>query len=251
MRFNTKNGGYCDFRSNKDHKWWFHPTEGSLLDVAVSPIQLPEEADFEPVYESMFLNEELIKRHNIGAGDEVVISGLFTGIQGRSQNLPIVRTGIISLFPAPGERLPGVKIDDQNVESEIILIESRSIGGLSGSPVFARISVSFTLPTHDLDSSGKPIDTKDVQLTWCQAPGPYVFLGLVHGHWDIPVDQKNEVYPRQATQKDKENKELVNMGIAIVIPAKKIREVLYQPDLVESRRVFDQKRADLHAATPD
>ena len=55
--------------------------------------------------------------------------------------------------------------------------------------------------------------------------GIFYLLGLMHGHWDrvVPVD---------VTGDDIEF-ESVNMGIAIVVPAKKILEVINQPSLAE------------------
>ena len=50
-------------------------------------------------------------------------------------------------------------------------------------------------------------------------------LGLVHGHWDLPVSFS-------AT----EQAEAVNMGVSIIVPAKKILEVLYHPELAAMRK---------------
>jgi hypothetical protein len=56
---------------------------------------------------------------------------------GRKRNIPIVRTGNISMIPS--EKVPGIQIRrGESVESEVYLIEARSVGGLSGSPVFIR-----------------------------------------------------------------------------------------------------------------
>jgi hypothetical protein len=94
------------------------------------------------------------------------------------------------------------------------LIEARSIGGLSGSPAF----VFETVPV---------------------GIGTFYLLGLMHGHWDIPPQMKNDF---------KINPELfgrVNMGIAIVVPAKKILEVLNHPQLVTQRENTEKKMAKL------
>jgi hypothetical protein len=47
--------------------------------------------------------------------------------------------------------------------------------------------------------------------------------GIMIGHWAVP--------PGSTIEKEK-----VNMGISVVVPADKILEVLNQPDLVEMRR---------------
>ena len=55
---------------------------------------------------------------------------------GRDRNFPIVRTGHIAMMP--DEKIPKVKIGDWEGNADAYLIESRSIGGWSGSPVFVR-----------------------------------------------------------------------------------------------------------------
>ncbi len=59
-------------------------------------------------------------------------------------------------------------------------------------------------------------------------------LGLMHGHWDIPPENKNDLAVKDSFGS-------VNMGIAIVVPAKKILETLNHPELVEIRRKGDEK----------
>jgi hypothetical protein len=96
--------------------------------------------------------------------------------------------------------------------SDAYLIEGRSIGGLSGSPVFVRNTI--TIP--GINEAG--------QVTQVAGLGQAHLLGLVHGHWDMPVDFS-----------EFGKTETVNMGITIVIPAKKILEILFSPALVELR----------------
>ena len=52
-------------------------------------------------------------------------------------------------------------------------------------------------------------------------------MGLIHGHWDIKESDMNKPdYPHDSTRG-------VNMGIAVVVPAKKILEVFAHPELQE------------------
>jgi hypothetical protein len=64
--------------------------------------------------------------------------------------------------------------------------------------------------------------------------GGFYLLGLMHGHWDIPTRNKNDLLMTD----DLFGK--VNMGIAIVVPAKKILEVLNHPELVKMRQQHDE-----------
>src|SRR5258705_8778907 len=60
-----------------------------------------------------------------------MITGLFLGHHGKSRNVPIVRFGTVSAMP--GELLESTYT---NKPHQSYVIESRSLGGLSGSPVF-------------------------------------------------------------------------------------------------------------------
>jgi hypothetical protein len=195
------------FSSN--FKWWYHPTEPSV-DVAVTIFTPTERFDMEYVSEGSFVTDETVEHYGIGVGDEINVVGLFTGFHGLTKHIPIVRTGNIAMMPSD-------KIPAKNGEIEAYLAEGRSIGGLSGSPVFVR---------HTLRIGG--MATEHGESQYVSGLGRPHFLGLMQGHWDLPIGVQTE----QA--------EAVNMGISIVIPAKKILEVLYHPELVMLREKQDQ-----------
>jgi hypothetical protein len=75
--------------------------------------------------------------------------------------------------------------------------------------------------------------------------GKLFLLGLAQGHWDIRPEDKNEPDPFAGRKDDLR----VNMGIALVVPARKIRETLYHPDLVEGRKRSDQQADEARGAT--
>jgi len=182
-------------------RWWYHPTDESV-DVGLITFSPPPEFEYMRIQTSSFLSDEIIRKKSIGPGDEVFITGLFAQLSGLQRNLPIVRMGNIAMIP--GESVP-TSIGD----IEAYLVEARSIGGLSGSPAFVRETVY-------------------------EGIGSFYLLGLMHGHWDIPAKNRSDIG-------DVYSKGTVNMGIAIVVPAKKILEVLNQPQLVESRRMDDEQ----------
>lgn len=81
-----------------------------------------------------FASDRFLQENQIGPGDELFLPGLFSPHKEESRNIPIIRTGTIAAMneePVPVE-LPG-KI---KVLMDAYLAECRSIGGLSGSPVF-------------------------------------------------------------------------------------------------------------------
>jgi hypothetical protein len=202
--------------------WFTHPTDGEqdalTVDVAVLPWKAEHTAfEYSCLPVGMFLTDEIIEEEDeygkhIGIGDEVFITGLFTRVTGRRMNLPILRMGTLAMMPNEPVRTRSGAVE---IDMEAYLIEARSIGGLSGSPVFVRYSMEVGL-------------SREIHL-----------LGLMHGHWDTPPGAIHDAVT-DAAMTEEEKAEAVNMGIGIVVPAKKIREVLYQPELVELRARQDR-----------
>jgi hypothetical protein len=135
----------------------------------------------------------------------VFIAGLFIERLGESRNIPIVRIGNIAAIAGEPIKTP---FADKVV---VHLIESRSIGGLSGSPVFVHLGQIRKVGDRILFSTG--------------GGGVFYLFGLIHGHWDEGKTILKTIL-----------KENVNMGIAMVVPMEKILEVLNQPTLVELRQ---------------
>ena len=98
------------------------------------PIKIKENEDHMYYSTSEFADDKFILENEVGVGDEVFITGLFSHHHGNHKNIPIVRTGNIASMPEE-------KIQTQNYLREAFLIEARSIGGLSGSPVFLNLGI--------------------------------------------------------------------------------------------------------------
>jgi len=210
IAMNAKDGLPLYLRSGSQ-RWFYHPTEADSVDVAVLPFGSPRfrEYDISWIPEEIFATAQRIEKFDIGLGDELVIIGLFTRFFGRKQLVPLVRSGNIAMMSK--EKLPTQGFGDM----EVYLAEGRSIGGLSGSPVFVRNTVKT------------PMQTADGGPAYMSGLGTFHLLGLMHGHWDLPVSFS-----------PLEQREAVNMGVSIVVPAKKILETLYHPDLVKMRKEF-------------
>ena len=236
VRINMVNGKFEDIHLNKCHKWYFHPDD-KTTDVAITQVQIPEFADIAALPESTFLCNEEFSSTGVGAGDDLYMVGLFNKMRGTSRNQPIVRMGNIAMIPDAGELVPGVNIGYKEgegkipnvVETEAYLIEARSLGGLSGSPVFVRPAVSWPDSMHVRGGSPEKVD-------FLLATNSFYLLGLVNSHWEIDPKERNEPYSRSFAS---DKSESVNMGIAVVIPVKKIRETLYHPELVAQRARTD------------
>jgi len=230
---NKVGGGTLAIESIVGNKWWLHPTD-KTADVAVAHVsgRAAAGADVISVLISQLATPERLLIADIGIGDEVFVTGLFTPAPGIAQNVPIVRHGNIAMMPSE-------QIQTELGYADVYLIEARSIGGLSGSPVFARPTIRLKLPQKGSKGAAF-LGTGDGAT----------LLGLMHGHWDIREDQKNKAFY------DQDRKHGVNMGIGIVVPASKILETINQDELVRSRqeaegRVSRRMVPGTDSATPD
>ena len=216
FRMNPRNGQNREAQAEL-HRWLYHPTDPTT-DLAILEWTANE---FDMLTWPIMANAAIgpqVNELKIGVGDETFTIGLFYKHHGTRRNIPIVRIGNIAAMPEePVEIEPGVPMD-------AYLVEMRSTGGLSGSPVFVR-------PGH----------------IWAQdGPGqePLFLLGVMHGHWDMDKDIKDEL-------KTNADDDALNTGIGIVVPVNKIIETINQERLVERRREEIARRQAKRLPTPD
>lgn len=218
IRINKKDGGYT-YVDTELSDWKFHPCDSSV-DVAVLSFgghgskYSASKYDIQYLSTEMIITEEAIRKCGISEGHDVFLTGLFVNHFGEHRNLPIIRTGNISLMPEEPIQ------DTDYGPMEAYLIEVRSIGGLSGSPVFVYSNMTLC--------------KKDTSLTVSLGP-TFSLLGLVHGHWDLKVSEEDMLL------KDILPEKWINMGLAIVVPATKILEVLDQKCFKDIRDVVRRK----------
>jgi hypothetical protein len=209
IRFNSENGAAWTETELSD---WIY-SDDSSVDVAVAPISgkvLAYGHKFIP--STMFANSDIITTERIGVGHELYFPGLFAHHIGDDRILPIVRTGSIAAMPV--ERIK----TDWGGSMHGYLVEARSIGGLSGSPVFVQ--------------AGPFRQTAPLQATLGNIV--YYLLGLIHGHYEqgVPSDSSVDVIKSDSISRT------VNSGIAIIVPAKAIASVLDQDHFVQQRKVL-------------
>lgn len=176
--------------------WFVHPDRPEL-DVALFEITFPMRSEHQAVPFEWCATEEQLLAAGAWLGQEVFVVGLFHHHHGSRRNIPIVRVG--SLACLTEERVSTRSFGD----IDAYLIEVRSIGGLSGSPVFMNFPVGgpFFLIGHGPLPSPPPRPT---------------LIGLIHGHFDSeaePDEMVNAFELSRPVAKDK-----INTGIAIVIP---------------------------------
>ncbi len=172
------------------------------LDIAVAPIAMDPELDVASFAVDSFFDKSC-NPENIGVGDEVFFPGLFTAAPGIYKIQPLVRHGNLAMLP-----VQQIQTNDGFVD--LYLIEARSIGGLSGSPVFVRETVVAETARNDEHRSKVMVHSL----------GSFKLLGLIQGHWDVEESKINQAYLTHDPKRG------VNMGIAKVIPAQNIKELI-------------------------
>lgn len=176
------------------------------VDLAVIPLT-PTTRDFDFKYLSseMLLDENLMSSKGVREGSDIFFTGLFTPYKGFKKNVPIVRFGKVALLTK--EKIPwGNKVID------LILVETGSYGGNSGSPVFLHVGAISSGP------EGTTFRTRP----------QIALLGVMKGsYFDL---QKTQEIDLATTEFSKSN-----MGIAAVIPAGKIKDILFGDELTKNR----------------
>jgi hypothetical protein len=158
-------------------------------------------------------------------GDEICFAGLFHPHAGQQRNLPIVRVGTVAAL----REEPVVSRDNRPMD--VYLVESRSIGGLSGSPVFIDVRTAKTTRPPSWGWMAGAYDPS--------SPGRFKLLGLIHGHFG------DDILP-DAIADDGRERVHINMGIAMVIPAEKIQEALAgyaAQEEIEANEFRERKKA--------
>ena len=77
-------------------------------------------------------------------------------------------------------------------------------------------------------------------MTWLRYP----FLGLMHGHFDVKNLSEDTVVEDDVLGG-------INTGIGVVVPAEKVIETLYQPELIAERQQMQKEMRLALGAKPD
>lgn len=204
--------------------WYFDPDDPVASDVAVFPWGPSGGQFLYRVYPTTdFVTPDILKDQRVGIGDEVFAIGLFSPLEKQPQQIPIARVGHVAMMA--DENQP-IRTSENEPPRALHLIEARSIGGLSGAPVYVRETTSIVHP-----------DSTPGNIKYLFGAGDFYLLGLMHGHWDLPPDHASDPT------------EILHAGIAGVTPASKILKVLNQPALVERRsEIHEQVIANMKKA---
>src|SRR5262249_12523906 len=149
-------------------RWVLH--DDLTVDVAVlqiDPLTFFQHLDHLLYPVEGLATEDLISKKGIGIGDEVFIMGLFFQHYGMKKNITIGRIGNLAAMPEEQVEVKNYGYIDA------YLVESRSTGGLSGSPVFVH-----TGPVRGIVGE---------KTLYHSSGGEIYLIGLTHGHWDTVV----------------------------------------------------------------
>jgi hypothetical protein len=150
-------------------------------------------------------------KYDIGLGDETFMVGRFVNHEGIQRNSPSLRWGHISMLPSE----PVYHPSNPRNEQESFLVEVYSLPGYSGSPVFVR---PFSSPKLKLGYSIEELSAQDCAHA---QSGPWL-LGVDWGYIGSHL-------------------QALHTGMAGVVPAWRLLDLLNSDHLVEQRRAEQER----------
>ena len=217
LRLNLKQGGSTNallplITHGPAKNVFFH--QDPTVDIAVinialmmSPIQDIAAFDIEGLDSIFVTTKKDFADLKISEGTEIFFVGLFHQYFGSARNYPIVRFGKVALITEEQIEWPELIVDSGtnlivHTKQDLYLMESTSTGGNSGSPVFFSFSEPGT-PKQKLAGVMKG------------------FFGEIEPIFPI----ETAISPAARG----------NSGIAAVVPAYKLHEILFDKEMIDSR----------------
>ena len=211
---------------------WCFPADGTDLAVARLGMATPEWQHMAVSHQMFICPIEVLSAGFlnpegwIGSGDECFLVGRFLTHEGREQNRPSVRFGVMAM--SYGEK---IRDGSSGLEQESFLVEARSLSGYSGSPVYV-----YKAAVMGDDGEVRPYVSSRVRLLgvdWCH---------LSHFEPVLGADRKTPAEPKQWIR--------LNTGMAGVIPAWKLTELLNDPEVLDVRQEEAGKRERKRLESP-
>lgn len=212
-RFNSKEEGKLtfveyDLKAIKQAGDNFENSDPGV-DISVFRTLHYDATKYEAIPLRLIARKEDFTAEDIKQTDKVIFPGLLVNFVGSSKNFPIMRDGTIALIPS--EKVPiSYKVGSQTIktEQELIFLNTLSIQGLSGSPI-------FLWPGPRLKNN-----------TFNVGGGRYLFLGLMHGFYPAIPREVNKVETTDAKYLYSDNS-----GVAIVFPSWRLKEIFEMESL--------------------
>lgn len=219
LSLNLRGGGIGEL-ATETVLWDRHPT----ADVAILPIGYLDHDRFRFQIWDMNSTAEavFVEERKIGPGDDVYFSGLLVHHPGKSQIMPIARIGNIAGMPRDPIQLT-------TGEDTVALVEARSIGGLSGSPVFLHLPFWRDQPEGAASLVVRPGGAV------ADSGGESRLFGVMHGFYPVGPNDPDGVSGGDTN---------LNTGIAVVVFVDRVVELLNLPDRVSERDNMRQQVED-------
>lgn len=229
VRFNLQDGGSV-WKKTLIEDWDLSASDN--VDVALYICRIPPDARHLSIGPELIPGLAKSKHFDVQVTDDVAILGLFAPHYGRQSMIPIARLGTVAALSDPDETISAETSFGRPIHGiEAHLLEIRSIGGVSGSPVFAFKSAP---PSWD-------------QSTFDPPTSMFLF-GMISGHF--PYTEKIEIKDSNSEFRETELEiafeRRLNAGIAYATPIEKLVSVLKGIDPTSRRtRLFFPLSADL------
>lgn len=225
-------------------KWHVHPDP--TIDVAIMPFDLSKgRADvryIDDARETWWWNKA--RKYGAGIGDFVYTVGLFRLLAGAARNMPVVHFGTIARTIDWEEKVPIKDWRDstgkKTIQTDAYLVETQSLSGLSGAPVFIRTSNCMV---RDEVIAANPHISDMEELGDAVAMWKLHLLGMWQGSWDAPPDQVLGLGQGREVR--------VPVGMGVVIPADHIHSVLETDELKKLRRDAKERAQAANTASLD
>jgi hypothetical protein len=193
------------------------------MDLAILKIGIVSDMDHAAWPVEAFVTEQSMvdDGRKVELGDEIFIAGLFWPHTGKNKNVPIVRVGNVAALR--GEPV----VNSYGKPMDAYLIDSLSISGISGSPVFIDVVLA------------KQMHMGERRFMMGNYPAKFRLLGVVHGHFnsgDRSLDSRSKSVENLG----------INLGISMVMPSEAIMEAIAmfsKQEELEVKEVRDKERS--------
>jgi S1-C subfamily serine protease len=200
LRVNTKDRASKIIKlSDNGNVGWRIPEDDSV-DIAVTPITPADDWEVSTIPVDAFATKAFLSTNNVAEGSQILLSGYFYQFPGNRRVEPIVRQGILSMIPDEPMMTTTGKIGN------VYLGDVHIFGGNSGSPVMVAADAL--------------------------AIGGYRLIGVVSGYYYEDADFNLEI----ATTVRGKTK--ANSGIAMIVPADLLHDLLERSDLKGPRDAY-------------
>jgi hypothetical protein len=222
----TKADGTIEVLGGHADDWTPHPGHD---DVAVRSLGLCPDRDYLYVDHQELVTPGELETLEVAPGDNCLMVGRYIGREDRQFERPVVRFGNVAMSPPELVRQP-----QRGRDQESFLVDMRSLVGFSGSPVL----VFYEEPTFRLKLGETPPD----DLAGFSAAG-HSISGVVSKAWLLGIDWGHLPVTAEVLDgnRNKVGDMSVNSGMAAVVPAWKLADLLNQEAFVRSRKETEEK----------